>query len=199
MSSASSSLPPLQPPKSPAPQPPTSLELADGLFCTLLEPEFTSSFTPDNSRLEPPTYLNKRIKHKARGLFRKYSRNINEDKNKNIQHFFNDAVNFRAFFFDFLTRGTCRIVQRKSSSQKTVERRFKYVFSIDDSFFYHRTLLGCKVCLKIALCTWKWSRKIYNWIASSFLVMIKFVTRNLPHSSISFSPTIPHVSFFFPN
>lgn len=69
VNSAKASLPPLQPPSKPAAitpplpglfpmQPPSDLTtFAEGLFCTLLE--VTSSFTPDNSRLEPPTYLKK--------------------------------------------------------------------------------------------------------------------------------------------
>lgn len=69
VNSAKASLPPLHPPSKPAAitpplpglppmQPPSDLTtFAEGLFCTLLE--VTSSFTPDNSRLEPPTYLKK--------------------------------------------------------------------------------------------------------------------------------------------
>lgn len=72
VNSAKASLPPLQPPNKPPAmtlplpgllpmQPPSDLTtFAEGLFCTLLE--VTSSFTPDNSRLEPPTYLKKKAR-----------------------------------------------------------------------------------------------------------------------------------------
>lgn len=79
MSSAKASFPPLQLPRrpptttpplpgltppTPPMQPPPPSDLAtpavDGLFCTRLE--VTSSFTPDSSRREPPTYLRTQIK-----------------------------------------------------------------------------------------------------------------------------------------
>ena len=76
VNSAKASLPPLQPPSKPPAmtpplpglppmQPPSDLTtFAEGLFCTLLE--VTSSFTPDNSRLEPPTYLKKKKKERRK-------------------------------------------------------------------------------------------------------------------------------------